>query len=486
MKRFLRYINPLDHLGDTQYSFIFPLVTNVTLCILSEIFAYGIAKNPMIVGVYIIFLNVAFIIYFTFRDGVVGGFVTTIITVLYYFYIIQTRHYKGQELSSGIETTFFLTIIYLLLASIIGWLKQTIDRLIEREANEKKHLETIIQQLPVGILITDEKAKLTRRNKQADAILGIKIPIGFSFGKDTLIEEKIDAKPILPTKAPLLKALHTGKPVIGKEYTYTRNDKKILALRVSSAPIHNKKKKIIAAVSIITDITHQKELERQKDDFLSLASHELKTPLTSLKMFIDLQKNQLKKKEINKLTYYNQRIADQTDKLKELVNDLLSVSRIQTGKLKFNNESFDITDVIVDTVEGLQATAANHTIQIIDKKKYIVKGDKYRIYQVLVNLISNAIKYSPNGKKIVVRTEKIKQNLVISVQDFGIGISKEQQGKIFNKLYQVSDSTERTFPGLGLGLYISKEIIVRHKGKIWVESRKDKGSTFFFTLPLSK
>jgi signal transduction histidine kinase len=473
-------------MGDVQYSFIFPLVTNVTLCILSELFAYGIAKNPLIVGIYIIFINVALVIYFAFRDGLIGGYVTTVITILYYFYIIQTRHYRGQALTSGIETTFLLTFIYLLLATTIGWLKQTIDKLIEREANEKKHLETIIQQLPVGILITDANAKLTRRNKQVDSILGIKIPIGFRFGEDTLADEKIDDKPIIPTKAPILKALTTGKPVLGKEYTYKRNDKKLVTLRVSSAPIQNKKKKTIAAVSIITNITHQKELERQKDDFLSLASHELKTPLTSLKMFIDLQKTQLSKKDVKKLAYYNQRIGDQADKLKELVNDLLSVSRIQTGKLRFTIESFDISEIISDTVEGLQATAANHTIQISNKKKYIVKGDKYRIYQVLVNLISNAIKYSPNGKRIIVHIEKIKQDVVVSVQDFGIGIGKEQQGKIFNKLYQVSDSTERTFPGLGLGLYISKEIVIRHKGKIWVESTKDNGSTFLFSLPLSK
>src|SRR5581483_2382327 len=120
MKRFLRYINPVNHLGDTHYSFIFPLVCNVLLCILSEVFAYGIARNPSIVGNYIIFLNVAFIIYFSFRDGIIGGIISTCITIFYYFYIITTRHYTGQQLDSGVETTFILALIYSLLAITIG------------------------------------------------------------------------------------------------------------------------------------------------------------------------------------------------------------------------------------------------------------------------------------------------------------------------------------------------------------------------------
>lgn len=451
------------------------------LCIVSEAFAYGVVKEPMVVGAYAIFIPVALIIYFSFREGILGGCIASAITIAYYFYIIITRHYKGTQLNAGIETTIILGLLYFLLADIIGWLKQTIDGMIDREADEKRRLQAIIQQLPVGVLITDGKGRLLERNKQLDKILGIKMPIGLQLGRDTLTNIKINGENIKPTESPLFHALTSGKPVVGEEMVYERKNGKKVFLRVSSTPIQNSKKHVIAAASIISDITQEKELNRQKDDFLSMASHELKTPITSLKMFIELL---VKQKDTVKATYYMRRISDQADRLKELTNDLLDVSRIQTGKLRFSKEVFNLSEVVRDTIEGLQGTTKKHELILKDGYKETVVGDRYRIYQVLVNLISNAMKYSSQGKKIIVRIKKEKNTVVVSVQDFGIGIDAEQQERIFDRLYQVTDPHEKTFPGLGLGLYISKEIIERHKGKMWVESEKGKGSTFSFSMPL--
>jgi len=485
MNRINRYLNPIERLGNGENSFFLPLIANISLSILSEMYAYGIAHNPMIVGMYIIFLNAAFIIYFSFRDGVLGGFISAIITVLYYFYIIYTRHYSGQQFTAGVDTTIMLGLIYLMLALIIGWLKQTIDKLIGREANEKIWLQTIMQQLAVGVIITDNKGRIVQTNKQLEHILGMKLPLGFHMGRDSNpLFTTMDNKPKVPAQSTFYQTLKTNKPVVGREFSIQRKDGKNLVVQVNSSLIRNKKKKVIAAASIISDITQQKELERQKDDFLSMASHELKTPITSLKMFIDLQRQQLEEKNSQKAKYFNERIGDQANRLKELTNDLLDVSRIQTNKFRFNSEEFDIASVIHDTVEGLQGTTKGHEIFIKGAKNQQVRADRYRIYQVLVNLLSNAIKYSSAGKKILVEAKRDKDEIIVSVQDFGIGISKTQQEKIFERLYQVTDTQEKTFPGLGLGLYISKQIIERHKGKIWVKSTKGKGSTFFFSLPL--
>jgi len=485
MNRLNRYLNPIDRLGQGENSYLFPIIANIALWVLSEFYAYSIAHNPLIIGVYIIFLNVAFIIYFSFRDGIFGGLISAVAAILYYFYIIYTRHYSGAQLVAGIDTTIELGLIYILLALIIGWLKQTIDKLIGREANERIWLQTILEQMAVGVIITDNKGKVVQTNKQLEYILGIKVPPGFVMGEDKpAFKSTGNNMQVAPAQSPLAQALKSNKPVVGKEFDFHRKDGKKVTVQVNASLIKNKKKKVIAAASIITDITQQKELERQKDDFLSMASHELKTPITSLKMFIDLQRQQLNEKNSQKAHYFNERIHDQANRLKELTNDLLDVSRIQTNKLRFNREEFDMADVIQDTVEGLQATTQKHEIVIkgIDGEK--VYGDRYRIYQVLVNLISNAIKYSPTGKKISVQAKKDKEYVVVSVKDNGIGISKAQQNKIFERLYQVTDPDVKTFPGLGLGLYISKVIIERHKGKIWVESAKGKGSTFYFSLPL--
>lgn len=485
MKKIFNYLNPIERLGNNEYSFIFPLVANVALCILSEVYSYGIVHDPMAVGTYIIFINVAFIIYFSFRDGISGGIISTIITVLYYFYIIYNRPYDKTQIATGIDTALSIGVIYILLAIIIGWLKQTIDKLIGREANEKLWLQLILQQLAVGVIITDNKGRVLQTNNQLENILGIKLPSGYILGKDKhLIRRSSTNIPFFAKQSSIYQALKAHKSIIRKEFAMRRNDGKDIFVQVDSSVIRNKNNRIVAAASIISDITQEKELERQKDDFLSMASHELKTPITSLKMFIDLQTQQLKENDATKAVYYNERIRDQANRLKELTNDLLDVSRIQTNKLGLKTEDFDIAEVIHDIVESIQGTTKAHKIIIKNTKKQIVKADRYRIYQVLVNLLSNAIKYSPRGKKIFVQINKDKNSIVVSVQDFGIGISKSQQERIFDRLYQVSEPRERTYPGLGLGLYISKEIVERHKGNLWVESQKGKGSTFFFSLPL--
>lgn len=227
---------------------------------------------------------------------------------------------------------------------------------------------------------------------------------------------------------------------------------------------------------------NQKLLDQEKSDFLSMASHELKTPLTSMKMFIDLLTRQLRIEADDKPLYYLDRIKDQANRLSELTNDLLDVSRIETGKLKLNKEEFRLAELVQDTVDSIKPSTIVHEIITDLNTKINVFADRYRIYQVLVNLLTNAIKYSPGGKKIYVKVWQEDEQVFVSVQDFGIGIKKEQRKKIFERLYQTNDAEERTYPGLGLGLYISREIIDRHGGKIWVESKKGQGSIFFFSL----
>lgn len=245
----------------------------------------------------------------------------------------------------------------------------------------------------------------------------------------------------------------------------------------------------IRLLGAVTDISEQKRLEQEKSDFLSMASHELKTPLTSMKIFIELLHAEVTKINAEKPGYLVGRVRDQANRLAELTGDLLDVSRIETGKLRLNKEDFDITELVSDTVEGIQPSTLVHQLLIKGRIKENICADRYRIYQVLVNLLTNAIKYSPEGEKIIITLKDHAREVEISVQDFGIGIKKEQLEKVFDRLYQVTDPEEKTYPGLGLGLYISKEIVERHKGKIWAESegkhtsKEKRGSTFYFTLP---
>lgn len=242
--------------------------------------------------------------------------------------------------------------------------------------------------------------------------------------------------------------------------------------------------KVQKMVAVSRDITAQKELEQRKEDFLSATSHELKTPLTSQKVFVQLLQKEIEKNKDSTYVHFTTKINEQTDKLTKLVTDLLDVSKVQGGKLVLNFAPFNMNECIRAAVDEMHAIAKKHKIVIKGKIVGDVKGDKERISQVVINLLTNAVKYSPKADKIIVSLKKDKNVVLVSVQDFGIGIDKNELENVFDRFYRVSDIDEKTYPGLGMGLYIASEIVKLHGGKIWVDSTKGKGSTFSFTMPL--
>ena len=234
----------------------------------------------------------------------------------------------------------------------------------------------------------------------------------------------------------------------------------------------------------IRDITERKELEQRKDEFISMASHELKTPVTSLKGFLSLLQRRLATQDDEKALYYLARIDAQVNRLTKLINDLLDISKMQTGQLVYREERFDLDALAQEIVENVQGTTQTHRLLLEGQIQAEAFGDRDRIGQVLINLLNNAIKYSPQADTVLVHVTQDQNQAHVSVQDFGIGIAKEHQHKIFERFYQVTDPEEKTYPGLGIGLYISCKIVKRHGGHLWVESKKGEGATFHVTLPL--
>ena len=220
-----------------------------------------------------------------------------------------------------------------------------------------------------------------------------------------------------------------------------------------------------------------------RDDFISIAAHELRTPVTSLKLYFQMLQKQLNRRGEESLARSFTKLDTQLNKLTLLIEGLLNVSRIEHGKLDFQDDWFDLNEVVKDTVEQIQTTASKHRILIEGGISKFVWGDKDRIGQVLANLMTNAVKYSPMSDTIIVGIATAQDAVVVSVQDFGIGIEKEHLHHIFDRFYRVSDPEEKTYPGLGIGLYVAREIIQRHNGMLTVESEKGKGSLFAFTLP---
>lgn len=471
-KELITFINPVTRLGNKKYSYFTPAVTTFIAFIIIEIYAFFIVKDPLAVGMPAIISAFVSTIYFAFRDGIRGGIIASLLSVLYYFYIIYSRHYVGDQLESGIQVSLFLGVIYLAIGYLIGWLRQRVDNLIEREANEKIRLQSILQQLPVGVLITNNKGKIEYINKQLDLIVGNKIAVGKKL-----------ASQYSTVYSTITRVINNKKTLSNKEFVIERADKRKFYIRINASPIFDKNGKFMAAASIVDDITNDREMELRKDDFINMASHELKTPMTSMNLYISSLEDKVKSNRNKKLNYVVSNMKIQIDRLQRIINELLDVSRIQTGKLAFSKDYFRLDQMLEETIGMLQETTKQ---KIIFSKRGPIKinADRFRIYQVVTNLLSNAIKYSGRKGDIVISLKRAKKDAIVSVSDLGIGISKENQIKIFDKLYQVGDSVEKTYPGFGMGLYIAKEIIKRHKGKIWVESEKEKGSTFYFSLPL--
>ncbi|HEY6543178.1 MAG TPA: PAS domain-containing sensor histidine kinase [Ktedonobacteraceae bacterium] len=220
-----------------------------------------------------------------------------------------------------------------------------------------------------------------------------------------------------------------------------------------------------------------------RDDFISIASHELRTPVTSLKLYVQVLQKQLARLGEENVAYSLTKMDAQLNKLTLLIKDLLNVTRIELGRLDFQEDLFDLNEVVKETVEQIQPTTRKHFIRVEGQAHQPTWGDKDRIGQVLTNLLTNAIKYSPQADTIIVQVTSTQDTAIVSVQDFGIGIEKEHIQSIFDRFYRVTDPDEKIFPGLGIGLYISHEIIKRHGGTLLVESKKGYGSVFSFTLP---
>ncbi|HEY0057374.1 MAG TPA: PAS domain S-box protein [Pedobacter sp.] len=233
------------------------------------------------------------------------------------------------------------------------------------------------------------------------------------------------------------------------------------------------------------DITKKREMQKQKDEFISTVSHELKTPVASIKAYAQLLKRALAGiQNLDIPKGFLERMNKQISHLESLIKDILDISRIEAGKLDLKEEEFDISDVLNELISDLQVFTTTHSLNIKNNHRVTIKADKNRIIQAISNLVMNAVKYSSNSEAVEISSNVKDKFLIFSVTDFGIGIAEHQKQFLFDRFHQIERSNTGTGFNLGLGLYISKEIINRGGGELWLESKLGEGSTFSFSLPL--
>ncbi|HEY2349389.1 MAG TPA: hybrid sensor histidine kinase/response regulator [Puia sp.] len=342
----------------------------------------------------------------------------------------------------------------------------------------------------------EEALKKTLRNSYALIILDVQMPgmDGFEVAESLSGNSATKDIPII-----FLSAINVEKKYITKGYSsggidYVTKpiDPDILLLRVKTFYRLYEQNRILSEMqdSLRLEIEFRKAAQQEaqaaskrKDEFMSIASHELKTPLASMKAYVQLLDRSLDKDE--RLKGYVDRTLAQINKLNSLIVDLLDTSRIENGKLKFNESLFNFNKLLRESVDMISQIYPDYKIRVEGDSNVLIKGDETRLEQVILNYMTNAIKYSPETKELELHSNVKNNYLIVAVKDYGIGIPEENQAEVFRKFYRV-EGTSRRFQGLGVGLYICSEIIRRHNGKCWLESEEGKGSTFYFSLPVAK
>jgi len=347
-------------------------------------------------------------------------------------------------------------------------------------AESEEFLRTITTATPTGLWMSDENGYITYVNQTWIDWTGI--PFENHLGTkwvNAILEEDRDS--VLTKFKEKMEARATAEV----EFRMKNSDGNIHWYIATGNP-QFKEAIFTGYIGACVDISEQKQIQIQKDNFIAIASHELKTPVTSIKAYNQVLEMMLTNKGAIKEAEMITKMGLQLNRLIDLINDLLDVTKINAGKLQFNDVEFAFNSMVKDLMEDMQRITQRHHIIEDFEATGMVFGDKERIGQVVTNLITNAIKYSPNSEKIIVHTSVKDGEVILCVEDFGIGISGDDQKKVFEQFYRVSGDMQHTFPGLGLGLYISSEIIKREGGRIWVNSTPGEGSSFCFALPLIK
>ncbi len=348
-------------------------------------------------------------------------------------------------------------------------------------ADSEQLLQDITAAAPTALWMSDETGAITYVNKTWIEWTGI--DFDHNLGEGWMQALHPDDREYTSTK--FIQAMDQ-KSIFDAEFRIFHPDGSLHFCIASGRPQYTSDNSFSGYIGAFVDISEQKHLQQQKDDFIGIASHELKTPVTSIKAYTQVLEKMMHQHGLMKEAGMMKRMDLQINRLTSLIGDLLDVTKINSGKLQFNDQVFDFIGLVKTLLEDLQVTSLKHRLVGQMPESCQVYGDKERIGQVITNLITNGIKYSPEGDQINIYVTLKNSEVHLCVQDFGIGIAKENVGKVFEQFYRVSGDKQHTFPGLGLGLYISSEIIKREGGRIWVNSSEGKGSTFCFALPVSQ
>jgi len=362
--------------------------------------------------------------------------------------------------------------------------------LLNAAEEERSRLRAFVESSPVGVFVAEASSgRVTLVNREAQRIIGFGLQPGAFLDEyaHQVIRRRPDGTLYLPEDLPLQRALAEGEHVLAEEIEFEQPDgDRVLAL-VSATPIYGSVGEITGAISIVQDITPLQEVEKLRAEFLGLVSHELKTPLAAIKGAAATVLGSRRPFDVAESRELFEIIDEQADRLRDMVDNLLDMARIEAGALSVTPEPVGLAPIVEEVRQAFLRSGDAHELRIsVPEELPLVNAQSRRIAQVLMNLLTNAAKFSPPTAPISIEAAADPMNVSISVRDQGRGIPRDKLPYLFRKFSQVHEQSGRSLEGSGLGLAICKGIVEAHGGRIWAQSPgQDQGATFTFTLPIA-
>jgi len=361
------------------------------------------------------------------------------------------------------------------------------DIIEERDATafEREKLSAILQSIGDGVMVVDERGQVIICNRVAEKITGYKFDevVGHHYGDFfKLIHEKDGTDNDI-----IAKVFETKKIEELTDHTVlVRKDGEKVPVADSAAPIFDKSGEVVGCIIVYRDVTREREIDRQKSEFVSVASHQLRTPLTSIKWFLEMMLDGDAGKVNDEQKELLEQVSESTERMIGLVNTLLNISRIESGRVKVDPKPTDLNKMIDVILHEQLPIAIEKKVEVKVEKPELptINIDEKLVSEVFANLISNAIKYTPAKGKVTLKAKIGEEFIEFTIVDTGMGIPEKDKEKMFHKFFRAENAVLRETEGNGMGLYVCRSIVELSGGKIWYDSVENKGTTFYFTLPL--
>jgi PAS domain S-box-containing protein len=352
--------------------------------------------------------------------------------------------------------------------------------------HEQAQTFAIFNAIGDGAIVTDSNSRVEHINEIALNMLGYrKSEVMGGWFPELFVAEDESGHELTPIERPITRSFITGKPVSRNMFYRTKSGKRLpVAITVSPVVVDEKP---VGAIHIIRDNTYEFEVDKMKSEFISIASHQLRTPLSAIKTYSHMLESGMAGKLTAPQKEFIKTILDSTNRMNVLIDALLNASRLELGKIKVKRQKVKLEELINQTVKEARMLSDKHSIKIVFKRPRVkcdVNTDALLVKEIVSNLLSNAVKYTPDNGKVEISLAVFKKYIQINVSDNGYGIPEGAQARIFTKFFRAANAQVVDAGGSGLGLYTVQQIVSRLGGKIWFDSIEDEGTTFFVRLPL--